>query len=423
MSPPVRVCIDARLPDGGGGVQTFILNLARGLAELGDDDLELTFLVFARHHEWLLEALPAGARLAEVPFAGPDASVSAAERLAMRVREMPAVHRVLAPAYRRLRGFDVPEAELRAVPQAPEAFSALAPDVMHFTHQSGFATTVPSIYHPHDLQHLHFPELFDEEVLALRAAHYGPLARQAAVVVVGTSWVKTDVVEKLGVPQEKVHVVPMAPPAWRAEAPAPLPDGVPGGLFALYPAVMWPHKNHLRLVDAIAALRGRGFEQPLVLTGGTGPAAGAVRDRIAQLGVGDLITVLGFVSEGQLRVLQRAAHMTVVPTLFESASFPVWEAFEAGVPVAASTSTSLPQQVGDAGVLFDPLDVDAMADAIQMLATDDALRARLVQRGRQRLAELSWRGSAERYAALYARLAGRNLTERQREVLTAPAPL
>lgn len=417
----LRVCIDARLLDGSGGVQTFITGLARGLARLGDDELELRFLVFEGEDGWLRPHLPPGARTAAIPFAR-AAPASPAERLARRLRGVPVIHDRVAPLWRRVRGFAEPEAQGPSVPPAPAAFEALDVDVVHFTHQSGFLTGVPSIYHPHDLQHLHHPELFDDEVLALREAHYGPLARQAAVVAAGSSWIKDDVVTRLGVPADKVHVIPLEPPEWQGVVPGPLPQGLPDR-YALYPAVMWPHKNHVRLVEAVAILRAEGLEVPLVLTGGTGPFAGEVRSRVAALGLGDLVRVLEFVDEPQLRALYESAWAVVVPTLFEAASFPVWEAFRAGVPVAASTATSMPRQVGDAGVLFDPLDAADMACAIRRVWTDTELRATAPMRGRERLAALANPPMAERFAALYRVAAGRPLTPRQQEVHDTPVIL
>ena len=91
------------------------------------------------------------------------------------------------------------------------AMEASGAELVHFTHQSAFLTELPTIYHPHDLQHIHLPEYFSERDLRNRAGTYETLARRAAVVAVATSWVKQDVVEHLGISEEKVSVVPLAP--------------------------------------------------------------------------------------------------------------------------------------------------------------------------------------------------------------------
>jgi len=101
----------------------------------------------------------------------------------------------------------------------------------------------------------------------------------------------------------------------------------------------------------------------------------------------------------------------VIPTLFEAASFPLWEAFQAGVPAACSNVTSLPEQAGDAALVFDPRDERAIAAAIEQLWTDHELRLVLAIRGRQRVAAFTWERTARTFRALYRQCAGRRLTE------------
>lgn len=129
------------------------------------------------------------------------------------------------------------------------------------------------------------------------------------------------------------------------------------------------------------------------------------------------MTWLGYVDAPVLSVLYRLARAVVVPTLFEAASAPVWEAFEAGVPVACSSVTSLPEQVGDAAVLFDPLDVDAIAGAIARVWSDEELRRVLIRRGHERMAGRSWRATALTFRAHYRRLARRRLSDEDRDLL------
>ena len=97
----------------------------------------------------------------------------------------------------------------------------------------------------------------------------------------------------------------------------------------------------------------------------------------------------------------------IVPTLFEAASFPIWEAFRLGVPVACSNVTSLPRQVGDAALVFDPYDVDAMAKAVEVLWTQPIVRAELVGRAHARASVFSWESTARHFLALYRLLAER----------------
>jgi glycosyltransferase involved in cell wall biosynthesis len=113
----------------------------------------------------------------------------------------------------------------------------------------------------------------------------------------------------------------------------------------------------------------------------------------------------------------------VVPTLFEATPFPVWEAFSAGVPVACSNVTSLPRQVGDAALVFDPRSPEEMATAIRRIWKDDELRRRLVELGRERVAEFTCERTAGLFAAHYRQLAHRELSEHDRAILAAAPAL
>src|SRR4029077_12189294 len=93
------------------------------------------------------------------------------------------------------------------------------------------------------------------------------------------------------------------------------------------------------------------------------------------------------------------AGAVVIPSLFEAASAPLWEAFLAGVPAACSNVTSLPDQAGDAALVFDPDDIDAIGEAIRRLWFDEQLRERLITAGHRRVQEFSWGRAARLFRA------------------------
>ena len=123
--------------------------------------------------------------------------------------------------------------------------------------------------------------------------------------------------------------------------------------------------------------------------------------KVEALKLEDQVHFLGFVSPTTLYSLYKLATMVVIPTLFEAGSFPMWEAFLAGTPVACSNVTSLPDQAGDAAVIFDPYDVSSIAEAIHLLWSTNDARERLVEAGTKRVAELSWVKTAEQFCLLY----------------------
>ena len=182
--------------------------------------------------------------------------------------------------------------------------------------------------------------------------------------------------------------------------------------FMLYPAAFWPHKNHARIVEAIERLaRVRDLRLHAVFCGSRGDAE---RERQFQLvmematrcGVADLIHVPGYVSDTDLAALYSCATALVMPTFFGPTNIPVLEAWAHGCPVLTSDIPGIREQAGDAAILVEPRDVDALATGMQRLATDAALRRDLIARGTRRLAEYTPRDFEDRLCASLLRGAG-----------------
>ena len=405
MTPAsLRIGIDARLSDGErGGVQQALIGLASGLAEL-DGPEEYLFLVRGGEHDWLRPHLRGRCRALELP-------------------PRPAWKRALDPIMPRW-AFNAAAPLLAHVPESDGTIERAGVQVMHLALQSGFATRLPTIYTPHDLLHVHLPELIHPHERRWREAVYPELCRRAAAVTALSRWGKADLVSSLGVAPAKVHVIGWAPAidAYSEPSGGDLENvrhrhGLPEA-FALYPAQTWPHKNHLRLVEALALLRDRlGLVVPLVLTGRENESSVAIRARIRALRLEGQVRFLGFVSPLEIQALYRLARAMIFPSLFEGFGIPVVEAFRVGLPVAYATATSLPEVAGDGGLPFEPGDVSAIASALHRIWTEDELRRELAQRGRRRAAAFSWTETARKLRALYRSVGGQELTERDRDVL------
>ena len=244
------------------------------------------------------------------------------------------------------------------------------------------------------------------------------------MVVVASEFVKRDVVERYHIDPRKVQVIPWAPP--------PLPEsptaedfstlrrkyGLSERPFALYPAMTWEHKNHVRLLDALALLRDRdGLEPRFVFTGYKTDFWPRVECRMNELGLGGQVNFLGMVPREELSALYRAAQFVFIPTLFEAASAPLYEAWQHGTPVACSSVTSLPEQAAGAALLFDPFDVETIARALARMATEEGLRDELRWQGTRRLGDFSLERTAKAYRAVYRRAAGQRLDEEDRQLL------
>jgi glycosyltransferase involved in cell wall biosynthesis len=398
----VTVCIDARFTPGGsaGGVEPAARSLLGALAALGGDE---RYVVLAPEHWDQIDGLTFER------FAPPPEP----SRLRATVkRSVPFLHEL----WRRL-----PAVRFTPSPVPDEPSAARGADVVHFAFQSGFLTATPSIYQPWDLQHVHLPELFSERERAVREHHYRTLCAQAEAIVVATSWARADLIEHYGLAPERVHVVPPAAPTTVVRAAA-APD-VPRESFALYPAQTYPHKNHLRLLEALALLRSRGVRVPVLCPGHRSDFYARIARRVRALHLDDQVTFCGYVPTAEMRALYARARMVVFPTLFEGFGFPVLEAMAQGVPVVCSNVTSLPSLLAGAGVVFDPRDVEEMAAAIERVWTDEDLRGRLASDGPARAAQFDWDRTARLFRAHYRRVGGAGLTAEDEALLAAPPPV
>lgn len=421
----LRVCIDARLRGDGrcGGIETLVLGLAQGFSQLDDGAEEYLFLTVRGADDWLRPHLSGPCRILE----GPAAPWPAVHWLDVRI-EREGFMGAGGAAWDKVR--TLPEQVRVPLAVSEGTIEKAGVELVHFAFQDAFLTGVPSIYQPHDLQHLHFPEYFDAGAILYREITYRAYCAQARMVAVGSKWTRDDVIRHYGLPAEKVRVVPTAPmPGCGVDPPgAELARvreqfGLPKE-FLLYPAQTWPHKNHLKLLEALRVLREReGIEPALICTGHRNGFYPRIAERVRELGLERQVRFLGVVGAGELACLYRLCRAVVIPTRFEAVSFPLWEAFAAGAPAACSRVTSLPEQAGDAALLFDPDDEQEMAEAIGRLWRDGELRRELVERGRRRVAAYSWERTARLFRAHYRRLTGRRLEAADERLLNSPAPV
>jgi len=419
----LRIAIDAQnLSSHSGGITSALLALIRGLTQLRDGN-EKYRLVVASEEEATFWGPELGANQAVVVRADYNGSLN-------RKRSRPLfglAARAVAPAkpwIHRLMARMTPPRHWPEVPISDGFHESLGCDVLHLPTQRFTLCALPTIYNPHDLQHLHMPQFFRPGQLAWRETIYSTGCRFARTVVVGSNWAKEDVVRQYNLDPAKVQVIPEGPPH---ELSPPVDVQIVSEIrkrhdladgFLLYPAMMWPHKNHPRLLEALALLRDeRGLVVPLVCTGQRKQFWPHVEKRIQELGLQRQVRFLGFVPEVDLRVIQRSASGLVFPSLFEASSLPIYDAWLEGVPVACSRVTALPEQVGDAALLFNPLDSRDIADAITILMTKPEVRQDLRKRGFRRLKDFDWGRTARAYRAVYRRAAGVTLNEEDRWLL------
>jgi glycosyltransferase involved in cell wall biosynthesis len=413
-----RIAIEARIADPAqtGGVAQVVMGLGSALSALDDGDEEYVFIGFNNAKQWL-EPYLSGRCSLHVTGSAP-----AVGRWKFRIAESavgPAA-RGLLELYRRFR----PSQPVMQISDGTA--ESLGAQLIHFPIQNAYMTDLPSIYQPWDLQHLHMPHLFHPRERQWRSIAYPLFCNRAAFIPVEDSWTREDLIKRLCIPGEKVIVVPVPAPSAayrpvRAEELEQVKRRVRFDKFIFYPAQTWAHKNHLGLIEALAELRDRlGLIVPFVGCGRLSTFYSQIDARVRALGMTDQVQFMGYVDSGEIQALYRLCTAVVVPTTFEGASLPVWEAFQAGKPVACSNVTALPAQTGEAALLFDPNDRGSMVAAIGRLWEDSTLRSDLARRGQDRAAQFSWPGTARHFRALYRSVLGRGLTDDDRQILAAP---
>ncbi len=235
-----------------------------------------------------------------------------------------------------------------------------------------------------DVQHLELPDMFSRAELAYRRVFYEGFAKRADAVITISNFAKQRMVELLGIEEERIHVAHLG-----VDVSQYVPNDGPRKNFVLYPARGWPHKNHGRLVEAMALARKANPELRLVLTGGGLEALGELPEWVDRRGL---------VSTAELRGLYRDAAAMVFPSLYEGFGLPPLEAMASGCPVAVSNVGSLPEVVGASAIQFDPYDVEAIAEAIRTVVESPHIGAA----GVQHAASFTWERCLDAHVAAYA---------------------
>jgi glycosyltransferase involved in cell wall biosynthesis len=412
----MKIAINAQIDPGTGvgGVESVVIALVKAFGTLCDGDEEYVIITNAKHPDWLNSYLGPNQRVVSRPC--PKRSAGGRRNLVRSVRKE------MGRFFRRL---TAPKKTFPTPKISDGFFESLGCDIIHFPYQHFEICAIPSIYNPHDLQHRHFPQFFTPENWLKREVEYRAGCEFSRAVVASSQWVKDDIVRHYDLHPDRIVVIPLASPIQAYATPSPqdaaatrekysLPEN-----FAFYPAIPWEHKNHLRLLEAIALLRRtKGLRLNLICTGKTGPYWPKIEKKIEELQLQDQVRFVGLVSPQELQCIYQASKFVVVPTLFEASSGPIYEAWHEDVPVACSTVTSLPEQVRDAALLFDPYNIPEIATALETMDSDAALRAQLKWKGTQRLKDFSWARSARAYRALYRKVGRQAMSDEDRMLLS-----
>ncbi|MBI4670059.1 MAG: glycosyltransferase family 4 protein [Chloroflexi bacterium] len=269
----------------------------------------------------------------------------------------------------------------------------------------------PNVITVHDLAFLLYPRFLTPEA----ARYYGqidPASRAAAHIIAVSQSTKRDVTRLLGVPEDKVSVIyeaahSTAQPIPRAEARTHVRAkfGIEDD-FILFVSTIEPRKNLPTLLAAYSKLRDA-YASParLVVAGHKGWLTDEVDQTIAKYKLHDKVCFLGSVPTQELAFLYSAARVFALPSFYEGFGLPPLEAMASGTPVVVSNVSSLPEVVGDAGILLEPNDVEAWAVALHRVLTDNALHDEMSAKGLKRAAHFSWERAARETLDVYRQVA------------------
>jgi len=288
-------------------------------------------------------------------------------------------------------------------------------DLLHVQYTAPPFMPCPVVATIHDLSFEHLPATFKRRSWMQLRLTVRRTAREAAHLIVPSEYTRRDICETYSIAPARVSVVPLA----AASCYAPVSDakeiervrniyGISGD-YILAVGSIQPRKNLARLIEAYADLRRQRPHDKLprlVLVGKRAWLYEETLRAVAACGIAAQTIFTGYVPESDLPALYTGALCFVYPSYFEGFGLPPLEAMSCGTPVITGDRTSLPEVVGDAGLLVNPFDTQALAQALARLIDDESLRAALGDRGLRRAAQFNWRDNARQTLAVYEQVTG-----------------
>lgn len=265
-----------------------------------------------------------------------------------------------------------------------------------------------SIITVYDMVSVRFPETMDARNRKLLSRHLLQSCKRADLIMTISDFSKNEIVSCMGIPAEKIRVAkcgydqklfyPVKDEKERLGASAYLGQKYRiRSRYILYLGTLEPRKNVDVLIDAFLIIRDRFPDVKLVISGGNGWQYEKTAERLASAELRDSVIRTGFVPEDDKRLLYQCAEILVYPSLYEGFGLPVLEAMACGTPVISSNSSSLPEVLGDAGILCEPADSQAFSEAMSRILSDRLYAAFLSGKGKSRASQFSWENAARAY--------------------------
>jgi glycosyltransferase involved in cell wall biosynthesis len=395
MMEPASIAVDLTpvLPGGeNGGAKVFVLELLRRLS--------------ARHREAHFLLLTHGAsheELAALDAPNVERLLVLGGKPAVRRLHggMKGVARRVAAALPRRVSIPIALAASRMIKRRPGGPSLRERGVgllfCPFTAPTYREAGLPLVSTIYDLQFRAYPQFFRPEDAGHREQVFLSACRHATALVAISDHTRDSAIENGAVEAPRIRTVYLRMAQRMRHDTGPDAGvllsslGLSAQNYLIYPANFWKHKNHEMLLTAfgMAVRAGLSPELKLVCTGSALERSEWLRRAAAMLGIGERVVFPGYVTDEALAILLGASRGLVFPSLHEGFGLPVIEAMAAGIPVACSDSTSLPEVASGAALLFDPRVPSDISRALMDLSSDPATRARLIDAGRRRASEFA----------------------------------
>lgn len=404
-----KVAIDVRISGDGstGSMQQVLIGLVAGLASLKEPDMEYVFITNHDASSWLGKYLASNQSLYLLDC--PSNRWREKVKLGLGPLKTP-----LLKAYRKWKRllWGPPQFQLPVLPISDGVAEQLKVDLLHLAYSEQFyRSEIPTVCSIYDLQHLHLPDYFPEVVLKWREAVYLAMFHHSNKIFTISESTKTDVVSHYKIPEEKIEIAHLGP------VNAYYPEihendliafrnrfGLPEK-FLFFPALMYGHKNHLALLDAMAHLRDtEGLTVFLLACGKKEFTWREIEEKVKRLNLAHQVIFPGFLTEVEMRCAYQLALALIFPSRFEGAGLPLIEAMQEGLAIACSDLPAHREYAGEAALFFDPSSVDSIAKGISRIWNDELLRSELIRKGKLQVTKFSWTNVARQYSLAYRKV-------------------
>ena len=261
----------------------------------------------------------------------------------------------------------------------------------------------------HDLTFVRVPEATSPPLKRFLDAVVPQSVQRATHVLAVSEATKADLIELYGTPSEKITVLLHGVDARFRHVETGLAAvqgkySLPDRPYIFAVGTIQPRKNYSRLVKSLALVRDRGYDIDLIIAGGRGWLESPIHEAIRTSNIGNYVHLIGFADDENLPILLSHAACVAFVSLYEGFGLPVLEGMACGTPVVTSNLSSLPEVAGDAALMVDPYNTEAIAQALQQVLDDSDLKASLVQRGYAQAARFSWEDSARQLRQVYTQI-------------------